>query len=106
MSERCNFPECPSGQGQKLQDERHEEIKVHLMKLEASGTEMLSIVRDVSTLLADTQHLIKDVDRIDKDHNEIFLRLRKVEKQVVWLLGGVSGIVTLMEILKLFHVIK
>ena len=102
----CDYPNCPSGASMKLLDDRHEEVKSHLSNIESNQKEMIVVVTNVATLLANVQNITKDMEQNVKDHDEIFTRLRKVESKIMWLSGGIAGIVLVIEILRLTGVVK
>ena len=102
----CPYPNCPSGQNEKLLNERHSEIKTHLQNLEQGQERMIGTMTNVAMLLAKVNHIEEDIKQNREDHNAIFSRLRRVENKVVWIVGGMAGIVSVIQILKAIGVIK
>ena len=102
--QECSFPDCPSGSSMKLFDERHDEVKSHLVNIEDNQKEMITIVRQVATLLSDVDHLSKNLEIARKEHENIFTRIQKLEgtaitkQEVVWLVSVVGILFTVLSI--------
>jgi hypothetical protein len=104
--EGCEYPNCPTHQNMTLLNERHEEIKTSLFRIESNQSEMIMIGRSVSSLTADVDN-IKEANKINtKEHDEVFTRLRKVEFKGVWLTGAMAAAITVFEVLKAMGVFK
>jgi len=89
----------------KLLDERHEEIKVHLENITRNQQEMIVVMQNVASLLANVENIKEELAGNKKEHNEIFNRMRKVENRVIWITGIMGGVVGLFEFLRAIKVI-
>ena len=103
---KCSFPLCPSGVNVKLLDDRHEEIKNHFKTIESNQQRLIELVADVASLLTNVDNIKGDIKLNEKEHDEMFTRLRKVEGRVVWMLGGGAGVIAILQVLRTFNVIK
>jgi len=101
----CAFPNCPSGVNLKLLDERHDEVKTHLTNIESNQKEMIIVVQNVATLLANVNHIEDQIKDNKKEHDEVFGRLRKLEissimkKDLVWGITAIAGIFTILQVI-------
>lgn len=72
----CDYPDCPSGRSEKVQDQRHTETIAHLQKITANQEQTIILLADVRNLSKNFEDF-RAQDR--KEHDEIFTRLRQVE---------------------------
>ena len=104
----CDFPNCPSGSSMKLFDERHEEVKSSLLKIERGQDNIISIMTALSGQAVDIVNIKNEISTNLKQHNEFFLRLRKIENKGAWVQGVVfacTGIIAIIEAFKLLGVL-
>ena len=105
-SQPCDYPNCPSARGEKLLDERHEEIKNTLSFIKEGQEKVITIGENVAKLLVEVQNLKEAKVDNSTEHNELFKRLRRVETKYIWITGGAAGIFGFFEFIKLIGIIK
>jgi hypothetical protein len=105
----CDFPECPAGQNEKVQDERHGDITKRLDGITGNQEKIILSLSTISGLLANVENLTKNFedfrDVARKEHDEIFTRLRhletsKADRSTVTEMQK-TGLVWLWDILKI-----
>jgi len=80
----CDFPECPAGHNEKVQDDRHRDIANRLDSITGNQEKIIITLSTISGLLANVENLTKNFEDFRevarKEHDEIFTRLRHLER--------------------------
>lgn len=72
----CQYPNCPSGRAEEIQDQRHADTMAQLDKITSNQEQTMKILSSLNHL-SESFKDFRDQDR--KEHDEIFSRLRAVE---------------------------